>query len=111
MTAAFDTAAFDKALRRAASIRGVTMKEVAAQTGVSTTTLSRMHNHGRGPDAASLAALSAWAGIDPRRFSSQPKLRPVVDDLVANTRLVTKADFRRIVREELADALAARGKP
>lgn len=65
----FDTEGFDKALRECAKARGKDMKQVSAETGVSETTLSRMHNHHRAPDAASLAALSAWAGINPARFS------------------------------------------
>lgn len=69
MAADFDVAGFSAALRRAATARGADMKTVSAATGVSETTLSRMHNHGRAPDAASLAALSAWAGINPARYS------------------------------------------
>ena len=65
----FDTEAFMKKLRRAAAMRGKTMKELAAETGVSETTLSRMNSGRRVCDAASLAALSAWAGINPARFS------------------------------------------
>jgi len=70
MKPTFDTPGFDAALRRSAGSRNLTMKEVATQTGVSQTTLSRMHTEGRHPDAASLAALSAWAGINPARYSS-----------------------------------------
>lgn len=65
----FDTESFDKALRDFAQMRGKTMKDVAAETGVSETTLSRMHKHRRTPDAASVAALGAWACINPARFS------------------------------------------
>jgi transcriptional regulator with XRE-family HTH domain len=84
----FDTAGFDAALRRSAEARGMTMKDVAAETGVSETTLSRMHNHGRSPDAASLAALSAWAGINPARFSDRAvKPRPI--DWEAINRILT----------------------
>lgn len=65
----FDTEAFMKTLARAAKRRGKTMKEVSAETGVSETTLSRMSSGRRVCDAASMAALSAWAGINPARFS------------------------------------------
>lgn len=64
---AFDHDAFTDALLRAMDARGVTQKQVAESTGVSETTLSRMRT-GRHPDAASMAALSAWAGINPGRF-------------------------------------------
>ena len=65
----FDTEAFMRRLANTAARRGKTMKEVASETGVSETTLSRMSTGKRVCDAASLAALSAWAGINPARFS------------------------------------------
>jgi transcriptional regulator with XRE-family HTH domain len=63
----FDAAGFYAALERAVRARKVTWKEVGAETGVSPTTLTRM-GQGRRPDAASLAALSAWAGINPANY-------------------------------------------
>lgn len=83
----FDTEAFMKTLARAAKRRGKTMKEVAAETGVSETTLSRMNGGKRVCDAASMAALSAWAGINPARFSGLVLPRQVVDEKIAGTRL------------------------
>jgi transcriptional regulator with XRE-family HTH domain len=84
----FDTEGFDKALRECAQMRGKDMKQVSAETGVSETTLSRMHNHRRAPDAASLAALSAWAGLNPARFSGLVLPTPrAADTKAANTRL------------------------
>lgn len=67
---AFDTKGFLLALERNASARSKTMKDVAAETGVSETTISRMRAGTRMCDAASLAALSAWAGINPARYSA-----------------------------------------
>lgn len=83
----FDTTGFMQKLHRAAAARGKTMKEVAAETGVSETTLSRMSSGRRVCDAASMAALSAWAGINPARFSGLVLPRPVVDEKIAGTRL------------------------
>jgi transcriptional regulator with XRE-family HTH domain len=83
----FDTEAFMRTLRRAAVRRGKTMKEVAAETGVSETTLSRMVSGKRVCDAASLAALAAWAGINPARFSGLVRPKPATNDAVANTKL------------------------
>lgn len=60
----FDLAGFRAALNRAREARNVTWKQIGRETGVSQTTLSRM-KLSRAPDAASLAALSAWAGINP----------------------------------------------
>ena len=59
----FNAPAFFKALQATVEARGVTWKQVSVQTGVSTTTLARMAT-GRNPDAASLAALCAWAGLN-----------------------------------------------
>ena len=87
----FDTEAFMKKLRRAADARGKTMKEVAAETGVSETTLSRMSGGKRVCDAASMAALSAWAGINPAKFSGLVLTPRRVDELAANTRLRANA--------------------
>lgn len=75
----FDLAGFYACLNKSREARNVTWKKLGKQTGVSETTLSRM-KLGRCPDAASLAALSAWAGINPARFSPPPTyqgLRPI----------------------------------
>ena len=63
----FNGDAFYRSLEATVSARGINWKQVAAETGVSASTLTRMAQ-GRKPDAASLAALSAWAGINPSDF-------------------------------------------
>jgi hypothetical protein len=63
----FDHAAFTAAVFRVVDTRGWSAKQLSEATGVSETTLSRMRG-GRQPDAASMAALSAWAGINPAKF-------------------------------------------
>lgn len=63
----FDGDAFYRALEATVSARSKTWKEVAAETRISASTLTRMAQ-GRRPDAASLAALSAWAGLNPSDF-------------------------------------------
>jgi transcriptional regulator with XRE-family HTH domain len=67
----FDGDAFYRALETAVGTRGKTWKQVASETGVSPSTLTRM-SQGRRPDAASMAALSAWAGINPSDFVDAP---------------------------------------
>lgn len=67
----FDGDAFYRALESAVGSRGTTWKQVAIETGVSASTLTRMAQ-GRRPDAASLAALSAWAGLNPSDFVDAP---------------------------------------
>ena len=65
----FDADGFYAALAATVVSRGLTWKQVGQETGVSATTLARM-SQGRRPDAASLAALSAWAAINPADFVS-----------------------------------------
>src|SRR5882724_11663367 len=63
----FNGEAFYRALQATISARSKSWKQVAAETGVSASTLTRMAQ-GRRPDAASLAVLSAWAGLNPSDF-------------------------------------------
>jgi len=67
----FNGDAFYRALEATVTARSKTWKEVATETGVSASTLTRMAQ-GRRPDAASLAALSAWAGLNPSDFVKAP---------------------------------------
>lgn len=67
----FNAAGFYHALESTVSARSKLWKDVAAETGVSASTLARMAG-GRMPDAASLAALSAWAGLNPSDFVRAP---------------------------------------
>lgn len=68
----FNANTFYNALSTTVELRGVTWKQVGAETGVSASTLSRMAV-GRKPDAASLTALAAWAGLNPTDFVSGAK--------------------------------------
>ena len=97
----FDFAAFYKALSATVASRDVNWKAVSEQTGVSQSTLSRM-SKGRQPDAASLAALSAWAGINPVDFTTAPKKDP---EAVAKVSQLLRADPD--LDENSADALEA----
>jgi len=63
----FDADGFYAALERAMRARTTTWSDISKSTGVSSTTLTRM-GQGRRPDAASMAALSAWAGINPADY-------------------------------------------
>ena len=66
----FDAEGFYRAIAATVVARDVTWKQVSRETGISTTTLTRMAQ-GRRPDAASLATLSAWAGVNPADYVSQ----------------------------------------
>lgn len=63
----FDSMAFYRALDAERGNRDLNWKQLAAETGVSASTLTRMAQ-GKRPDADSLAKLSAWAGINPADY-------------------------------------------
>lgn len=68
----FDWMGFYVAVDRARLLRGIDWKQVAGETGISRTTLSRMQS-GRKPDAASIAALASWAGVNPAKCVRSPQ--------------------------------------
>jgi transcriptional regulator with XRE-family HTH domain len=59
----FDAEAFYGALDSARQARKLNWKQVASESGVSASTLTRMAQ-GRRPDVDGLAALAAWSGLD-----------------------------------------------
>ena len=71
----FDAQEFYEALARVVEARRVRWRHVSKETGVTQSTLTRM-GQGRRPDAASLAALSAWAGLNPADFVATPRKYP-----------------------------------
>lgn len=65
--ARFDGEAFFAALDGQRLGRALTWRQVAQQSGVGASTLTRM-SQGKLPDAQGLAALAAWAGLDTAKF-------------------------------------------
>jgi transcriptional regulator with XRE-family HTH domain len=59
----FDSDAFYSAIDGVRRARKLNWKQVAAESGVSASTLTRMAQGAR-PDVDSLAALAAWSGLD-----------------------------------------------
>lgn len=66
-TARFDVVALHGALDSERRSRRLTWKEVAAESAVSASTLTRL-SQGRQPDVNSLAALTNWLGISADQF-------------------------------------------
>lgn len=99
----FDADAFYEALADTVEARKVTWKAVSRATGVSATTLTRMAQ-GRSPDAASQAALAAWAGLNPADFVQLPGRRPRQEPLAAALTLL-RADPK--LKPEAVTALEA----
>jgi transcriptional regulator with XRE-family HTH domain len=63
----FDTEAFYAAVDAQRQAKRLTWKQVATQSGVSASTLTRLAQ-GRKPDVDGLAALLAWSGLDVDAF-------------------------------------------
>ena len=58
----FDSGAFYEALDATRRSRSLNWKQVAAQSGISASTLTRMAQ-GKRPDVDGLAALASWSGL------------------------------------------------
>lgn len=99
----FDANAFYEALADTVEARKVTWKTVSQATRVSATTLTRMAQ-GRSPDAASQAALAAWAGLNPADFVRLPGKRLAKEPLAAALTLL-RADPN--LKREAVTALEA----
>lgn len=59
----FDASSFYAALDAQRLTQGLNWKEVAAEAGISASTLTRM-SQGKRPDVDSLAALASWSGLN-----------------------------------------------
>lgn len=99
----FHAEVFYDALATTVKTRQQTWKQVSKETGVSPSTLTRMAQ-GRRPDAGSLAALSAWAGLNPADFVNLHKKPKTAEPLVAISTLL-RADSN--LKPQAAKALQA----
>ena len=71
----YDSAAFYAALDAERRARGITWRQVAVESGVSASTLTRMAQ-GRRPDVDGLAALASWSGLRTDDFVRSDSQRP-----------------------------------
>lgn len=86
MKGSFDNEKFYAALDAQRVARGLTWKQVADQSGVSASTLTRMAQ-GKRPDVDGLAALLTWGGLQADSFmETAPRSEP--DPLTQMTLLV-----------------------
>ena len=76
----FDTGAFYEALDGARQAKKLNWKQVAAQSGVSASTLTRMAQ-GKRPDVDGLAALAAWSGLTADNYVRSDGKRPSPEPL------------------------------
>ena len=63
----FDNNGFYNAVDRTRQARNLNWKQVAAQSGVSASTLTRMAQ-GKRPDVDGMAALASWSGLNSNDF-------------------------------------------
>ena len=93
------------------------MRQAAAEAGVSLSTMSRVES-GSLPDLASFTALCAWAGVSPSRFFTpiaerqDTHVEVAIAHLSADPRLSPEhADTIASVIRQMYDALAAKAGP
>jgi DNA-binding Xre family transcriptional regulator len=97
----FDAEGFYAALDAARLARGLNWKQVAAGSGVSASTLTRMAQ-GKRPDVDGLAALCAWSGLDADDF-----VRSEDDDRTPAEPLAMISTYLRSDRNLSAESAAA----
>ena len=76
----FDAGAFYEALNGVRQARELNWKQVAAESGVSASTLTRMAQ-GKRPDVDGLAALVAWSGLEADAYVRSDEARPEPEPL------------------------------
>ena len=76
----FDSAAFYAALDATRLARKLTWKQVATESGVSASTLTRIAQ-GRRPDVDSLASLASWSALEVGDFVRSDVEQPHVEPL------------------------------
>ena len=81
----FDLGSFHAALNAQRAAKGLTWKDVADQSGVSASTLTRM-GQGKRPDVDGLALLLAWSGLDALKFSPAANEPEPMAEIAANLR-------------------------
>ena len=76
----FDAEGFYEALDAQRQARRLNWKQVAAESGVSASSLTRMAQ-GKRPDVDGLAALSAWSGLNTDEYVRSAEARPEPESL------------------------------
>jgi transcriptional regulator with XRE-family HTH domain len=76
----FDNEGFYEALDSVRQARRLNWKQLAAESGVSASTLTRMAQ-GKRPDVDGLAALVAWSGLDADKYVRSHDKRPEPEPL------------------------------
>ena len=106
MKKTFNTHALYAVLNTQREARKVSWKEIARQTGVSQSTLSRLGN-GKGLDIDSLMNLLAWCQIDVRDFLQPPLNEAInaVDCLTQITAMIFADNALSVQQARMLDAV------
>lgn len=100
----FDAEAFYIALDSQRQSKKITWKQVAKESGVSASTLTRMAQ-GKRPDVDTMAALATWSGLSTDLFVQHLVADDLKTDSVATMTAYLRADPN--LTEQSADAIAA----
>lgn len=103
MRGSFDHEAFYEDLDATRQARKLNWKQVAAEAGVSPSTLTRL-GQGKRPDVDSLAALCMWAGLDADNYmqargtKSEPEPLAVIGTYLRGDKNLTEESARMLER-------------
>jgi transcriptional regulator with XRE-family HTH domain len=86
----FNSDSFYKAVTDVMKERDASWKLVSDQTGISPSTLTRISKGGQA-DAPSLAALSAWSGINPGNFVNS-EFKPMINNSISQISSLLRSD-------------------
>jgi len=100
-TKGFNAQAFYADLARTVDARRVTWRQVARETGVAPSTLTRMAK-GCWPDGASLAVLSAWANLNPANYVENCLKATTSPKTLAEISALIKADSQLVSDDAIA---------
>lgn len=87
----FDTEAFYAAIDAQRQAKKLTWKQVATETGVSASTLTRLAQ-GRRPDVDGLAALLSWSRLDINAFINHQEKRDAEPETLAMISTYLRSD-------------------
>jgi transcriptional regulator with XRE-family HTH domain len=102
---AIDMAELATTLRQQRKDAGLSLRDLAAETGVPYSTLSRVEA-GRIPDLATFRSIIEWLGIPPERFFPRAKTRQETTPEAVATFLRRDPNLSDAAREQLASVFA-----
>lgn len=96
-------------LREARRLRGLTLKEVEAETGLSISTLSRIENGRFRPNVTHYQKLLQWLGLSPTEVELQTNSSEAQGDTMTKVALLLKRDPK--LSDNAADKLLRAWRP